>query len=114
MSKREPSKPIKRRRPARTPEGRENQLISMAYDRVEQQIADGTASSQVLTHFLKLGTEREKLERAKLEADTQLAVAKVKGAETNERLEKKYDDALNAMRMYQGFTESEDEQPENI
>lgn len=114
MSKREPAKRVRRPKPARTPEGREMQLISMAYDRVEQQIADGTASSQVLTHFLKLGTEKEKLERAKLEADTQLAIAKVKSAETNERLEKKYDDALNAMRRYQGITETVDEQSEEF
>ena len=58
--------PVKRGRPALTPEARENQLISLAIDLAEQQLRDGTASSQVITHYLKLGSTKEKLEREKL------------------------------------------------
>ena len=42
-------------RPALSPEARENQLIDLAVNLAEQQLLDGTASSQVITHFLKLG-----------------------------------------------------------
>ena len=90
------------RRPAKTPEERENQLISLALDLAEKQIREGTVSAQVLTHYLKLGTERERLERAKIEADTKVAAAKVKAAAANERLESLYEDALEAMRSYSG------------
>lgn len=102
MSKKDTSRRIRARKPARSPEGRENQLISAAMDLAEQQIADGTVSAQVLTHYLKLGTERYKLEQAKLEADTKLSLAKVEAAETNKMLEAKYDAALRAMQQYSG------------
>ena len=74
----------------------------MALDLAEKQIREGTVSAQVLTHYLKLGTERERLERAKIEADTKVAAAKVKAAAANERLESLYEDALKAMRSYSG------------
>lgn len=92
-------------RPARTTEGRENQLVSAAMRLAESQIKDGTASAQVLTHFLKLGSERTKLENAKLEAETKYAIAKVESVEQAKRLEEKYDKALEAMRSYSGFGE---------
>ena len=57
------SEPVKKIRPALTPEARENQMISLAMDLVEQRLLNGTASSQETTHFLKLGTAKEKLER---------------------------------------------------
>ena len=57
----------RRMRPALTPEARENQLVSLAVDLAEQQLRDGTASSQVITHYLKLGSTKERLEKEKLE-----------------------------------------------
>ena len=64
MPKREP-KPLKRRRrsSATTREERENELINLAYDLVEQRMRDGTATAAETTHFLKLGSSREMLER---------------------------------------------------
>jgi len=53
--------------PAKTPEARENQLVAMAVDLAEQQLLDGTATSQVITHFLKLGSTKEKIEKRKRE-----------------------------------------------
>lgn len=91
-----------RRPPARTIEGRERQLTAKAYDLAEKQIDDGTASAQVITHFLKLGTEREKLERSKLTQETKLLVAKVEGMASMARTEELYNKALNAMRAYAG------------
>src|SRR5450756_775277 len=70
-------RPRTRRPPATTPRQRENQLIASAIDLAEKQIADGTATSQVLTHFLKLGSGREELERDKLRQENKLLQAKV-------------------------------------
>ena len=92
----------KRMRPALTPEARENQLISLAVDLAEQQLRDGTASSQVITHYLKLGTEREKLERERLREDINVLKAKAKAYDTADEMKVLYADALRAMSMYQG------------
>ena len=70
MAKRKPTSGVKRKpRPALTPEARENQLISMAYDLVEQRLLDGTATSQETTHFLKLGSTKARLEMEKLQKE---------------------------------------------
>ena len=89
-------------RPALTPEARENQLISLAVDLAEQQLREGTASSQVITHYLKLGSMREKLEREKLQKENALLEAKKKSVESNEEIKVLYKDALDAMRLYSG------------
>ena len=95
-------------RPALTPEGRENQMISLAVDLAEKQLIEGTASSQVITHYLKLGTAKEKLEREKLEQEIEMLRAKTKAMESAEEVEKLYRDALNAMRNYSGQGDSDD------
>ena len=91
-----------RRRPATTPEARENQLISLAVDLAERQLRDGTASSQVLSHYLKLGSSREKLEQERLRGENKLLVAKAEAMESAKRVEELYGQALNAMRSYSG------------
>jgi hypothetical protein len=93
------------RPPATTPTARENQLIADAYALAEQQIAEGKASSQVLTHFLKMGTERERLEQERIRGENELLKAKVENLATAGRIEKLYGDALTAMRQYQGHPE---------
>lgn len=93
------SKPM---RPALTPEARENQMISLAVDLAEQQMRDGTASSQVITHYLKLGSMREKLERERLEEENRLLKAKTKALENAEEIKVLYEEALRAMRNYAG------------
>lgn len=93
---------IIRRPQAKTPEVREQQLIAKTYDLAEKQIEEGTASSQVITHFLKLGTEREKLERQKLKQETILLTAKVESMASQARTEEMYGKALKAMRSYAG------------
>ena len=89
-------------RPALTPEARENQMISLAVDLAEQQLLDGTASSQVITHYLKLGTTKERLEKEKIENENKLLQAKVKALESAERTGAMYEEALRAMRAYAG------------
>lgn len=92
----------RKRAPATTPEGRETQLVSAAIDLAEKQIIAGTASAQVITHFLKLGSSREKLEQAKLEQENKLTEAKIDSMASQQAVEEMYRDALNAMRTYSG------------
>lgn len=94
--------PAKRRAPATTPEVRENQLISAAVDLAERQLADGTASAQVITHYLKLGSSREKLEQERLSRENVLLEAKAEGMRSAARVEELYMHALDAMRNYAG------------
>lgn len=91
-----------RRPPATTPEGRERQLISLAVDLVEKQMIAGTASSQVITHYLKLGSTREQLEQEKLAKENELLQAKIEAMASAQRVEELYESALNAMRSYAG------------
>lgn len=95
-------------RPALSPEARESQLISLATDLAEQQIRDGTASSQVLTHFLKLGSEKERLERERLIEENKLLKAKTKALESQEEIKALYAEALKAMRNYAGQGEEDE------
>lgn len=89
-------------RPALTPEGRENQLISLAVDQAEKELREGTASSQVLTHFLKLASSKNSLEESKLKAETALLEARKKDIESNQYSKTLYDEALKAFRSYSG------------
>jgi uncharacterized protein YcaQ len=90
------------RPPARTPEARENQLIAAAVDLAEKQIREGTASSQVITHFLKLASPRERLEKEKLQRENELLKVKADAVKSAKNVEKLYGDALNAMKRYSG------------
>lgn len=96
-----PSSGRKTRR-ASTPEAREDQLIALAIDVAEEQLINRTASAQVITHFLKLGSTKERLEKEKLEEETKLVSAKRKAIESEERSEALYAEALKAMRHYRG------------
>lgn len=91
-----------RRRPATTPEAKENQMISLAIDLAEKQLREGTASSNVINHYLKLATTREQLEQQKLRHENDLLVAKSEQLASAKRVEELYDDAINAMRKYNG------------
>lgn len=98
-----------RRAPATTPEGREKQVISLAVDLAEKQIREGTATSQVLTHFLKLGTAREELDLLRLRSDVELQKAKIEAMASSQRMEQLYEKAIRAMRVYSGAEPEEDE-----
>lgn len=96
-----------RRRPATTPEQRENQLVSDALDLASRQIQDGSASSQVITHFIKLGSSRERLEQERLRNENILLEAKKEALASQARIEELYTDAIRAMRSYAGDDEPE-------
>ena len=102
-ARRRRSEPQKnRRKPATTPESREDEMVSLAHDLAEEQIRQGTASSQVITHFLKLGSTRERLEQQRLEHENELTRVKIEAIESQKRVEELYMQALSAMRTYAG------------
>ena len=90
----------RRIRPALNPESRENQLVSLAVDLAEKQLQEGTASSQVISHYLKIGSSKERIEKEILEKQKELIVAKTENLQSAKRIEELYENALNAMRNY--------------
>ena len=96
-------------RPALSPEARENQMISLAVDLAEKQLIEGTASSQVITHYLKLGTMNHKLELEKLEKENALLKAKTESLQSSQRMEELYADAIKAMQSYSGLGDSDED-----
>lgn len=95
-------------RRASSPTARENQLIALAYDVAEKQLREGTASSQVISHFLKLGSTCGRLEQDILTEQKKLIKAKTENLESAKKSEELYANALNAMRKYSGRGESDD------
>ena len=95
--------------PATTPEGRENQLISLAMELAEKRMRAGTASAQEVTHFLKLGSINNRVEREILEKQKELITAKTESIRAAKRVDELYANAIAAMRTYAGDRGDEDE-----
>ena len=102
VRKTDSSKSPRKMRPALTPEARENQLISLAVDLAEKQLQEGTAASQVITHYLKLGSTKERIEREILEKQKELITARTESLQSAKKVEELYENAINAMRNYSG------------
>ena len=96
--------------PALTQEERENRLISLAMDRAEEQLRNGTASSQLIVHYLRLATQKEQLEREQLAAKNELLAAKTEAIKAAERTEELYAEAIKAMRDYSGSAKTDEEE----
>lgn len=92
-----------------TPEARENQMISLAMDLAEEQLRNGTASSQLITEFVKRGSTKARIEKELLEKQRDLAAAKAESIKAGDRLEELMKEATKAMRRYQGVDEEEEE-----
>ena len=103
------TEPKKKRRAKLSPEARENEMISLAYDFVEERLRNGTATSQEATYFLKLGSTREKLEKKILEEQADYLVAKREAIESAKRIEDLYSEAIKAVRVYQGVGDGEED-----
>lgn len=95
-------------RPALNREARENQMISLAVDLAEKQLRDGSASAQVISHYLKMGSERERLERKRIEGEIKLQDAKTESLRSQEELKELYAEALIAMKKYSGNGEDDE------
>src|SRR5512138_2639083 len=100
---------IKRRQaPGETIQSREDQIIRLAYDLVEQRILKGTATSQEVTEFIRLGSTKAQLERDKLKHENELLRAKTESLESQKRIEQLYGEAMAAFRKYSGQTSDEE------
>lgn len=100
-------------RPMRNQEARQARAINLAFDAAEKQLLDGTASSQVITHFLKLATVEAQLEKEKLEEENKLLRAKTKALENGEKREELYAQVLAAMKKYTGHGSDPEPEPED-
>ena len=106
-----PDPPMKRHiKPATDPKTRETQLISMAVDRVEQRLMDGTASAQEIIHFLRLGSTEKQLELEKLRHENELLKAKTDAIKEAQEVSKMFAEAVAAMTSYRMPTEEDYEE----
>lgn len=101
--------PTKKIRPALTPEAREGQLVSLAYDLVERRLIEGTASAQETTYFLKLAGKKAQLDQERAILENELIKAKTQNLKSQERIEELYANAIKAMSRYNGRDDSEDD-----
>ncbi len=102
------SKSTKKMRPALSPEARENQMIALAMDLAEQQLRDGTASSQLITEFVKRGSVKAREEIEKLKRENKVLEAKAKAIESAEEVKVLYENAIKAFRNYNGQGDPEE------
>ena len=108
-SKKTDSKDSSRGRTALTPEARESQMIALSMDLAEKQLREGTASSQVISHFLKLGSTKERIEKEIRLQEKKLIEAKTENLQAAQRMEELYAKAIKAFRLYSGEEEEEEE-----
>lgn len=94
--------------PARSIEGRENQMIALAMDLAEKKLRDGTASNQLICHFLKYASVQAELDREKTRADVELQKAKANNLKSQENSETKYAEVIDALKKYQGVDDEDD------
>lgn len=92
----------RKRRPATTPEERENRLIALAMDRAEERLLDGTASNQLICQFVKMASSKERLEKDMMEEKKKLLEAQTAAIQSQKRTEELMEEALKAMRTYSG------------
>lgn len=97
-------------KPALTPEAKENEMIALATKEAERRLRDGTASPQIIVHYLKLGSTRMELEREKLKAENKLLLAKTEALESAQRIEELYENAIGAFGIYSGKDASKDDE----
>lgn len=109
-TKTDSSQTVAKVRPAIDPKAREKQMISYAVDLAEKQLREGTASSQVITHYLKLANTNADLEREKLELENELLKAKTEALQAAKKEGETYLEALKAMSRYNGNMDDEDVQ----
>ncbi len=109
MAKKKSGSENPRGRPATNPKDREDELINLAVGLAEKQLRDGTASTQVIVHYLKLGSTRGMLEHEMLENKTKMIKAQTESIESSKRVEELYKNALDAMQIYGGIASVDDD-----
>lgn len=98
--------------PALSPEEEEDQLVALATQLAKKQLAEGTASSQTINYYLKLGSSRERLEQEKLRHETELLQAKTEMAKSMEKSEELYRSAIEAFKKYSGYSGEDEDRHE--
>ena len=106
LEAKDPAMPV---RPALNPEDREQQIANAAYNLAEKQILEGTASSQVITHFLKVGSQREKYERERLIEENKKLRAQTEALQSAKHIEELYAAAMQVFKGYQGYEEEQED-----
>lgn len=101
------------RRRAQTPEERENQLIALALDRVEERMLNGTASGQEYVQFIRMASSKARAENEKLKLELDLIKAKTENLRQQQRTEELFANAISAFKRYSGAG-SDDEDEENL
>ena len=101
-------------RPAMTEEGRESQLIALAYDEVERRLRNHTATSQETTHFLKLGSQKAKLELERLRKENELLVAMTESLKAQKHSQELFEQAMAAFGIYTGKNGDEEDEDEFV
>lgn len=99
---------VPKSKPARTPEARENQLISLAYDLAEERLRNGTASSAEVVQLMKWGSKQTRLEQELTETKMELMKAKKEALEASTRMEELFEDAMRQFRRYNGVFEEDE------
>lgn len=103
LPEREPfASPKRKSKPVKSQEARVKQLVALSYDVAEKQLREGKASSQVITHFLKLGTAQSELELEKIRHENALLEAKAQAIESQEKTDQKYEEVIAAIKKYAG------------
>ena len=102
------SKSTRKQAPAKSVEGREQQMAALAMDLAEKKLRDGTASNQLICHFLKYASPQYKLERESIKADVELKKAKVESIHAQRATEEMFAEAIEALKGYQGNVFSSD------
>lgn len=102
------SKSGRKQAPARSVEGREQQMMALAMDLAEKKLRDGTASNQLICHFLKQATVMTELEKEKIAAEVELRKAQVKSINEQKSMEEAYNKAIEALKSYQGIQNEDD------
>jgi len=108
------SPPKPKARPAISPEARENQLIALAYDVAEERLRNGTATSQEVVHFLRLGSMKERKEMELMEKKNELMAAKTEALQSAKRIEELYTNAISAFKTYRGTGDEDDEYEDDL
>lgn len=102
------SKSSRKPRTFKTKEAREQYLQNLAMEVAEEKMLNGTASSQIICHFLNLATQKAELEREKVKADVELQKAKVDALESQKTSEELYGQVINALKKYKGISDDDE------
>lgn len=89
-------------------EERERELAYLATCLAEQQLRDGSAKAQVITHYLKLASPRENIERRMMEAKIQLLEGQLQACQRDTTTQQLLEEAIESLKMYRGDDSFED------